>query len=398
MKKISIVITCISIIGIMWACSNDDAKIKIKEITLPTESLALNIGDTEILTAVTQPGNASDEIEWVSLLPAVASVDQSGMITANMVGSTQIIARAGLTSDTCLVTVRKWTTYTTEDGLVHNTVNAIAIDSHGTKWFGTDGGVSKFDGATWTNYTTTHGLADNKVYSVAIDSDDVKWFGTLGGLSKFDGTNWTTYSAPTQLGSNVVLSIAIDSENTKWIGTIGGLSKFNGNDWTKYTANATELTSNTIIAIAIENGNKKWMGTDNGVSYFDNTDWTRYLFPNALTDNQVMGAAVDATTGTKWFGTYTGVSKFDGTTWVKYSFMHGVYNGPTTVITAEPSGTIWLGCGMGIGGLTQFKDDTFTVIKQGHGLPTTLVQSIAVDANNHKWFGTFFSGVVEMED
>ena len=31
----------------------------------------------------------------------------------------------------------------------------------GNKWFGTDGGVSKFDGANWTTYTTSNGLVNN---------------------------------------------------------------------------------------------------------------------------------------------------------------------------------------------------------------------------------------------
>ena len=35
-----------------------------------------------------------------------------------------------------------WTTYTTEDGLAHNYVLAIAIDGAGNRWFGTDGGLS----------------------------------------------------------------------------------------------------------------------------------------------------------------------------------------------------------------------------------------------------------------
>ncbi len=47
-----------------------------------------------------------------------------------------------------------WTTYNTSNSrLVSDNVNAIAIDPEGNKWFGTDAGVSKFDGATWTTYT-----------------------------------------------------------------------------------------------------------------------------------------------------------------------------------------------------------------------------------------------------
>ncbi|MCA9968716.1 MAG: carboxypeptidase regulatory-like domain-containing protein, partial [Anaerolineales bacterium] len=76
-----------------------------------------------------------------------------------------------------------WTTYTEGDGLASNYVQAIAIDRHGHKWFGTDwAGVSRFDGTTWTTYNIANGLIDNQVYAIAIDSQDNKWFGTVSGV------------------------------------------------------------------------------------------------------------------------------------------------------------------------------------------------------------------------
>lgn len=87
-----------------------------------------------------------------------------------------------------------WTTYTTSDGLAGNVVTAIAIDADGNKWFGTgnyneqggaDGtGVSKFDGTTWTTYTTANGLVSNNIKAIAIDTEGNKWFGTDSGISK----------------------------------------------------------------------------------------------------------------------------------------------------------------------------------------------------------------------
>ena len=73
------------------------------------------------------------------------------------------------------------------EGLVHNGVNSIAIDSEGNKWFGTIGGVSKFDGINWINYTTKSGLVHNNVLSIVIDSKGNKWFCTYGGGVSFLG-------------------------------------------------------------------------------------------------------------------------------------------------------------------------------------------------------------------
>ena len=117
--------------------------------------------------------------------------------------------------------------FTSADGLVDNVVLSIAIDSEGNKWFGTSGGVNKFDGTNWTTFTTNDGLAYNSVDLIVIDPEDNKWFG-YGyhgkGVSKYDGTNWTTYTESDGLIDDRVLSIGIDSKGNKWFGARAGLS------------------------------------------------------------------------------------------------------------------------------------------------------------------------------
>ena len=126
--------------------------------------------------------------------------------------------------------------FTTADGLVDNIVQSIAIDSEGNKWFGTSGGVSKFDGKNWTTFTTDDGLAYNEAPFIVIDPEDNKWIGYgyyAKGVSKYDGTNWTTYTESDGLVDDRVLSIAVDSAGNKWFGTRAGLS-FLGNPVTGF--------------------------------------------------------------------------------------------------------------------------------------------------------------------
>jgi HEAT repeat protein len=76
-----------------------------------------------------------------------------------------------------------WTTYTTEDGLAGNRVEAIAVGPEGDLWFGSDGGgVSRFDGESWTTYTTEDGLAGNAVMAIAVGPEGDLWFGTGGSV------------------------------------------------------------------------------------------------------------------------------------------------------------------------------------------------------------------------
>jgi ligand-binding sensor domain-containing protein len=87
-----------------------------------------------------------------------------------------------------------WTSYTTADGLVSDTVYAIAQDALGHTWFGTHRGVSKLANSVFTNFTTKDGLANPKVNTIAVDIDGSIWFGTDNGISHFKNGNWTNYT------------------------------------------------------------------------------------------------------------------------------------------------------------------------------------------------------------
>lgn len=74
-------------------------------ITLNTSELVLNIDDSDTLTATLQPEGTSGNIEWNSSDSTVASVDDTGLVTAVSAGKTSITATFGDVSATCLVTV-----------------------------------------------------------------------------------------------------------------------------------------------------------------------------------------------------------------------------------------------------------------------------------------------------
>jgi len=52
------------------------------------------------------------------------------------------------------------------------------------------------DESAWTTYRQSDGLASDNILSMAVDGDDM-WFGTNNGVSVFDGENWTTYDQST---------------------------------------------------------------------------------------------------------------------------------------------------------------------------------------------------------
>ena len=278
-----------------------------------------------------------------------------------------------------------WIQYSITDGLINDAVNCITIDSQGNKWFGTQGGISKFDGSTWTNYTQINGLVNNNVFSIAIDSQGNKWFGAAGGVSKFDGTTWTNYTTIDGLVNNNVISIAIDVQGNKWFGTDGGVSKFNGTTWTNYTR-LNGLADNHVSSIIIDSQGNKWFGTTAfGVSKFNGTTWTNYTTNSGLAHDGVNSIVIDSQ-GNKWFGTRSGVSKFDGNTWTNYTTVNGLGNNCVNSITIDSQGNKWFGTQGG--GVTKFDGTIFTNYTLKNGVIIDNVYSITIDSQENKWCGT----------
>ena len=69
-------------------------------------------------------------------------------------------------------------------------VSALLLDSADNLWVGTSNGLGRYDGANWTRYSTDDGLLDNTVGSLGEVEGQV-WVGTDNGVVKFDGTSFS---------------------------------------------------------------------------------------------------------------------------------------------------------------------------------------------------------------
>ena len=76
-------------------------------------------------------------------------------------------------------------TYSTADGLPHNTVMRIVRDSRGFLWFCTLRGLSRFDGYAFNNYGVEQGLRGSVTDLLETHSRDY-WIATLSGVYRFN--------------------------------------------------------------------------------------------------------------------------------------------------------------------------------------------------------------------
>jgi signal transduction histidine kinase/ligand-binding sensor domain-containing protein len=82
--------------------------------------------------------------------------------------------------------LHQWGAVTLFHGMPSDHVRAIAQDRDGVMWFGTDGGLVKYDGRR-IEKVVTDGPASGRVRSLKFDSSGMLWVGTDAGALRLDG-------------------------------------------------------------------------------------------------------------------------------------------------------------------------------------------------------------------
>lgn len=274
-----------------------------------------------------------------------------------------------------------WTniTTTTDTALVSNTITAIKTMANGDLWVGTDFGVCKYSNSTWQCYTSADGLGDDRIKYIEQSSDGRIWIGEYDGLSIYDGTNWTSYNMSDGLPFGGIQSIKFDNNSEAWMGSgFGGLIHFDGTNFTVYNT-TNGLLNNRVNGIAIDSQNNKWVGNSSGLSVFNNqnifqNNYTQmYLLPPPDTLNPVMDLAFDSR-NLLWVGIYIdyllngGVAMYNGFSWVDFNMSDGLIGPVITDIIIDDLDQVWVTTSSGISKITnvpanlnKLEDDNITI-------------------------------------
>ena len=126
-----------------------------------------------------------------------------------------------------------WTNFPLPAGF-NSPVLSIAFNLASNAWIGTSGGISVLNTATGkytSNYNsaaTGNVLPAGAVNAVTTDQHTVQWFGTNGGLVRFNDTTWVAFQAASMpLPSDSVTGLSYDTQGNLWIGTRGGVAEYN---------------------------------------------------------------------------------------------------------------------------------------------------------------------------
>lgn len=327
----------------------------------------------------------------------------SGAIVSLLCGAALAAGLAGCRGE------RAWTTYTADDGLAHDAVEAVAAGSDGVVWAGTHAGVSAFDGQEWTTYTSRDAPIGNWVDAIATSGDGELWVGSGEGVASFDGEQWTAHNglpdwpvtAVAVTGEDELLaastgvyrydgerwqrlegspheevgSFAVADDGTVWmaLATVSGeevLLEFDGEGWTRHVSHqGSDVVSDgevvpgrLVRTVAVDDDGVLWAGTDQGLASYERGKWTHHTADGSLSHVGVRALTVDHD-GDVWIATLDegvsdpdhAVARFDGQRWVSYSTDDGLPDGWVNDLTVDDDGTVWAATD---GGLARFRSSS----------------------------------------
>lgn len=269
-------------------------------------------------------------------------------------------------------------TFTRDHGLANEYVFGIGIDGDGNKWFGTNaGGMSRYKDGDWKTYFPMHGLADYWIYAFANDQDGGLWIGTWAGANYLnrDTDEFETYVK--ELINEWVYGISVDSQGVVWFGTEGGVSRFDGDSWTSWS-HEDGLGGENDDALPFSRNTGLGTRSRHDLGILNNGEATYnpgYIF-SILADHE----------DTIWAGTWGGgVTRYRNGTWSNIMEKDGLAGNIVYSIAQGADGSYWFGTNKG---LSRYDGKTWNSWNVHHGLPGNDVYAIAIEADGDVWIGT----------
>jgi diguanylate cyclase (GGDEF)-like protein len=310
------------------------------------------------------------------------------------------------------------------DGLAQVAVNAIVQDHLGYIWFGTQEGLSRYNGYRFENYShdsdDPNSLSNEWIWSVLEDRNGRLWVGTDGGgLNRYDQATGTFiqythhHANPRSLSNDRVRVVVQASDGVLWIGTDGGgLNRYDptkpAEGFTRYQFDSNvsnnSLPNDKVLAITEDHMGSLWIGTDGGgLARFDPVSEIFEVYRHApesaesISSDRVRSLYADSQ-GSIWIGTEGGgLNLLDPARGIFRRFLHDA-NDPRSLsnnnvhsIVEDLEGTLWVGTS---GGLNQWvpEAEIFLRYQNQPDDPASLigdhVKSLWQDRGGVLWVGT----------
>ncbi len=247
-------------------------------------------------------------------------------------------------------------------------------------------------------------LVNNEVTSVIQDSNGFTWFGTRGGLQRFDGYEMKLLKNDFGKGSNLLSQSIEILKNGRaqniWIGTkSGGLSGYDLKtgqirNYRNTTPNSTGFNGDYILSILDTDSEKLFLGTWKGFEYLDKKTGQFHVINSTW---KTFDIQPDGEKG-YWLATSSGLRHINHQLVNDANYNFGIPNiNITAIVIDDAQHCLWLGTWDQ--GFFQFDPVTkkFKNYRHQKGNPTSLSSNntyrMLLDSKGSLWIGTWGGGL-----
>lgn len=321
----------------------------------------------------------------------------------------------------------KFIHYGMENGMSSNTIFKILQDKDGLMWFGTNDGLTRFDGTTlktWRNTPSdSRSLGNNSIYSLKEDRNGTLYIGTENGLYAFDKNEelfteiLTTKSLPeaemNSLSNILVRSLDLDKKNRLWIATLGqGLLRYDIETgrlvrFSKGKDNIFGIDSDYITSVLCDGRGRTWCtnASQNIYLYDDDKNMFSRIHiydERAKAEGNAAFSLCEDYQGNIWIGGWgNGLFRYDKTSgsFTNYRLTSDngskLYTGRIHTVTEVEPGIISYGCDNGIvnfdtrtGRCENIRYEPNT----NRSITDNFIYDIVKDQEGGIWVATYFGG------
>jgi ligand-binding sensor domain-containing protein/signal transduction histidine kinase/CheY-like chemotaxis protein len=308
----------------------------------------------------------------------------------------------------------------TDDGLAQESVLAIVQDADGFMWFGTQTGLSRYDGYRVTNYRNVVGdprtLAHNYIRALFVDAKGRLWIGSDGGLDRFEPASQTFQHFLPQdpgrrgNGNRRVWKILDDGRGGMWLATNDGLQHFDPasgkfRTWHHDAANPGSLADDRVNAVALDRAGRLWVGTSAGLDSMEpgGERFEHHRSPAGADHDTIASLLVDRDGGL-WIGSRAGLERWPSApqgTRRAFGSDEEFKPGPVSALYQDVDGMVWVGTRTDGLYRWRWRSGRFVnyphLVTDAHSLGDSYVVSLYRDRVGTFWVGTWYAGVSRVD-
>ncbi|MDG1894416.1 MAG: two-component regulator propeller domain-containing protein [Fuerstiella sp.] len=253
----------------------------------------------------------------------------------------------------------------------------------GYLWFGSQGGLCRFDGSSFRVYSTGDGLNAVRIRALHEDRDGQLWIGSRDhGLIIYDGEEFrpVTVDSPDIPSPEFIHVITADSRGNIWVGARNGLYRFSDGDFQRFTKE-DGLSGTSVWEVFEDTRRNLWVGTFAGLCRFSDGAFEPHVVDPAQPRLYVIGIAEDVA-GRLWVGTGKGLFQLKGGVFENVQLPDRPTDLGIRKLTVDSRKDLWVGSR---DGAFKRQGDTFVSYGEGQGAGGFIAEIFEDREGNH-WF------------